>query len=192
MVMKYCFIKDEETGLVQLGVGCPDEYYIEIGMKQRDVKQSDIDLQWYLAELCPMKTPEQLLEEARQNKYQENETIRDEFLVSGVIYKGILWDSDIEQKLNLSIQTSSMSVEDVVTWVAMDGITSMECTKLDLLNIGALLVQMTAYVWQFKNPQIKTAIANAETIEELDAITIEYSLNEINIQSDNLEEVENL
>ena len=26
-MIKYCFIKDEETGLVQLGAGCSDEYY---------------------------------------------------------------------------------------------------------------------------------------------------------------------
>lgn len=51
----YCKIIDEETGLVQKGVGCPDEYYIEIGMEIRDIKQSDIDCEWYLTEKCPMK-----------------------------------------------------------------------------------------------------------------------------------------
>lgn len=56
---KYCKIINEDTGLVQLGVGCPDEYYIEIGMEQRDVQQSDIDYLWYLTEKCPMKTEEQ-------------------------------------------------------------------------------------------------------------------------------------
>lgn len=58
-MLKYCFIKDEETGLVQLGVGCPDEYYIEIGMQQRDVTQSEKDYQWYLTELCPHYTEEE-------------------------------------------------------------------------------------------------------------------------------------
>ena len=43
MVMKYCEIIDEKTGLVMLGAGCSDEYYEEIGMVKRDVKQSDID-----------------------------------------------------------------------------------------------------------------------------------------------------
>lgn len=54
-MLKYCFIINEETGLVQLGVGCDEAYYIEIGMKQRDVKQSDLDNQWYLKEKCPTK-----------------------------------------------------------------------------------------------------------------------------------------
>lgn len=53
----YCKILDEETGLVQKGEGCPDEYYLEIGMEIRDIKQSDLDCQWYLTEKCPMKPP---------------------------------------------------------------------------------------------------------------------------------------
>lgn len=120
------------------------------------------------------------LEKAKEEKLKDNETIREQFLVSGVEYKDILWDSDIEQKLNISIQLSSMGDEDVVTWVAMDGITSLECTKADLLAIGELLTKMTAYVWQYKNPMLKTAINNAETIEELNTIEIVYDLGEIN------------
>lgn len=126
------------------------------------------------------------LELAKEAKYKENETIREQFLISGVVYKEILWDSDIEQKLNLSIQIPSMGDEDVVTWVAMDGITSLECTKADLMAIGQILTQMTAYVWQYKNPQIKTAIAEAETIEEVEAIEIVYDLGEINEVTDEL------
>ena len=61
----YCKILNEETGLVQKGEGCPDEYYIEIGMEIRDIKQSDVDSQWYLTEKCPMK-PEPTPEDRRQ------------------------------------------------------------------------------------------------------------------------------
>lgn len=63
---KYCKILNEETGMVQLGVGCSDSYYIEIGMKKRDVKQSDIDFEWYLEEKCPMKTKEQKQKEEKE------------------------------------------------------------------------------------------------------------------------------
>lgn len=126
------------------------------------------------------------LELAKEAKYKENETIREQFLVSGVVYKEILWDSDIDQKLNILAQTSIMGDEDIVTWVAMDGVTSLECTKADLLAIGQLLTQMTAYVWQYKNPQIKTAIAEAETIEEVEVIAIVYDLGEINEVTDEL------
>jgi hypothetical protein len=62
----YCLILDEETGLVQKGEGCPDKYYIEIGMEIRDIKQSDIDSEWYLTEKCPMK-PEPTAEDRRND-----------------------------------------------------------------------------------------------------------------------------
>lgn len=58
-MQKYCFIKDEESGLVQLGAGCSEEYYISIGMKLRDVEQSEKDFQWYLKSKCPHYTEEE-------------------------------------------------------------------------------------------------------------------------------------
>lgn len=54
-MLKYCFIINKETGLVQIGAGCDEAYYIEIGMKQRDVTQSNLDNEWYLKEKCPIK-----------------------------------------------------------------------------------------------------------------------------------------
>lgn len=67
-MIKYCFIKNEETGLVQIGAGCTDEYYEEIGMEKRNVDQSDIDYQWYLFEKCPHKSEE---EKQREREGQE-------------------------------------------------------------------------------------------------------------------------
>lgn len=66
MVKKYCKIINEETGLVQLGAGCSEEYYKEIGMKLRNVDQSDIDFEWYLAEKCPHKSEEEKEQEERE------------------------------------------------------------------------------------------------------------------------------
>ena len=149
-----------------------------------EIRETDVALEAWGAD------DEEKLEQAKQAKYNENEAIRDAFLVSGVEYKDILWDSDLEQKLNISVQLSNMNDEDTVVWVAMDGVTSLECTKEDLTNIGALLTIMTAYVWQFKNPAIKQAIANAETIEEVEAIEIVYDMNEPNEEAPAEEEPE--
>ena len=63
---KYCKIINEETGLVQLGAGCSDEYYKEIGMKLRNVEESEIDHEWYLADKCPHKSEEEKEEEERR------------------------------------------------------------------------------------------------------------------------------
>lgn len=58
-MIKYAKVINEETGLVEVGIGTNIEFYKSIGMKKLDVKQSDVDNQWYLSELCPMKTDEQ-------------------------------------------------------------------------------------------------------------------------------------
>lgn len=65
-MFKYCKVLDEKTGLVQIGVGCSDEYYKEIGMESRNVQQSDIDGSWYIIDKCPMKTQEQKEQEERE------------------------------------------------------------------------------------------------------------------------------
>ena len=66
-MIKYAKVINEETGLVEVGIGTNIEFYKSIGMKKLDVQQSDVDNQWYLSELCPMKTDEQKeLEEAER------------------------------------------------------------------------------------------------------------------------------
>jgi hypothetical protein len=67
-MIKYCFILNEKTGLVQLGAGCSDEYYEEIGMTKRDVMQSDVDQLWYLSEKCPQKSAEEKEQEEKEKQ----------------------------------------------------------------------------------------------------------------------------
>lgn len=82
-MIRYCKILDEEKGLVQLGAGCTDEYYIEIGMEKRQVKQSDIDFQWYLYEKCPMKSKE-------EKEREEQERIANLTLTRGDVFAGLI------------------------------------------------------------------------------------------------------
>lgn len=49
---KYAKIISEETHEVQVGVGCMDEYYIEIGMTKMEVEQAYNGL-WYIAGYAP-------------------------------------------------------------------------------------------------------------------------------------------
>ena len=58
-MIKYAKITNQETGLCEVGLGTNASFYQSIGMAQLDVKQSDIDDAWYLADKCPMKTDEQ-------------------------------------------------------------------------------------------------------------------------------------
>ena len=51
---RYAKIINEETHEVQVGVGCLDEYYIEIGMTKMDVEQA-YNSRWYVAGYAPTK-----------------------------------------------------------------------------------------------------------------------------------------
>lgn len=76
----YCKILDEETGLVQIGAGCSDEYYEEIGMVKRDVAQSEKDNEWYLENKCPHYTPEEQAQMEQERIANLQLTKRDVFL----------------------------------------------------------------------------------------------------------------
>lgn len=58
-MIKYAKVINQETGLCEVGEGTNDVFYQSIGMTQQDVQQSDIDGEWYLTSMCPMKTDEQ-------------------------------------------------------------------------------------------------------------------------------------
>lgn len=62
---KYAKIIDDKTKEVQIGVGCPDEYYIEIGMKLMDVEQA-YNGAWYVLGYAPAK-PEPTEDEMKES-----------------------------------------------------------------------------------------------------------------------------
>lgn len=66
---KYAKIIDNKTKEVQIGVGCPDEYYKEIGMKKMDVEQA-YNGNWYVEGYVPVK-PEPTEEEIKQMRIAE-------------------------------------------------------------------------------------------------------------------------
>ena len=125
-------------------------------------------------------TPEYIakeLEQAKEDKIKENDTVRDETLNSGVEYEDVLFDSDTDQKVNLLATVSAMDDEDVITWFGMDN-QPLECHKSDLIAIGGLITQLHSFCWN-KNAQIKAEIDMATTKEEVDAIEIDYKQNEV-------------
>lgn len=79
-MIKYAKIINEETGLVEAGIGTNSEYYKSIGMVELDVQQSDIDSNWYLTEKCPMKSDEQKEQEERERIAMLSLTKREVFL----------------------------------------------------------------------------------------------------------------
>lgn len=62
---KYAKIINESTKEVQVGAGCPDEYYIEIGMTLIDVEQA-YNGNWYVLGYAPAK-PEPTEDEKKES-----------------------------------------------------------------------------------------------------------------------------
>ena len=115
-----------------------------------------------------------MLERAKNNKIGENDTARDNALLQGVVYQDVLFDSDTDQKVNLLAIVSTMDDEDTITWFGMDNV-PLECTKQDLINIGGLITMLHSFCWN-QNAVIKQAINEAETVVEVEAIEIDYTL----------------
>lgn len=81
-MIKYAKIVNQETGLCEVGLGTNIEFYQLIGMEEMDVKQSDIDNNWYLADKCPMKTDE-------EKEYEERERIAKLSLTKREVFLGL-------------------------------------------------------------------------------------------------------
>ena len=123
-----------------------------------------------------LKSDSKAVEQAKEAKIVQNDAARDEALLQGVYYKDVLFDSDTDQKINLLAIVSTMSDEDTVVWFGMDNI-PLECTKEDLIAIGNLITVLHSFCWN-KNAELKSEIHDAQTIEEVDAIVIDYSMGE--------------
>jgi hypothetical protein len=116
------------------------------------------------------------LQQAKDNKIQENDRVRDEALLQGVLYNSVLFDSDTDQKVNLLATVETMPDDKTVVWFGKDN-QPLTCTKEDLFNIGGLITQLHSFCWN-KNALIKQAINSAATIEEVEAIDIDYTESE--------------
>ena len=68
-MLKYARIINEETKEVQVGAGCSDDFYIEIGMELLDIEQAYTG-DWYLVGYTPIK-PEPTEEEIKNEQIAE-------------------------------------------------------------------------------------------------------------------------
>ena len=125
-MIKYAKIINEETGLCEVGIGTNIEYYQSIGMEELDVQQSDIDNNWYLVELCPMKSDEQkALEEAER------------------IAKLKLTGTDVERGIH---KAKGMDFDDILAYV-----TQLQPEGLDIKALG---IELKANHFYRGNPYV--------------------------------------
>lgn len=117
------------------------------------------------------------LEEAKVLKHAENIQKRDERLRAGVEFKGVMFDSDTDSKVNIMGAVSTLPDDAVVGWNSMDNQTVI-LTKAELNELGGLLVTLTSLIWGENglNVQFINAINAAQSLEEVAAIEIDYSV----------------
>lgn len=171
----YAFIKDNQIdGAGQVECLNPEIQNIEIMEEQFNNIQDYIYSNGEIVinpELDAIK-----LQQAKDLKIEENDRIRDEALLQGVLYNSVLFDSDTDQKVNLLATVETMPDDKTIVWFGKDN-QPLTCTKEDLFNIGGLITQLHSFCWN-KNAQIKQAINSAVTIEEVEAIDIDYTESE--------------
>ena len=176
-MQKYCKILDDKTGLVQLGAGCSDEYYKSLGMKLRNVEQSEIDELWYLSAKCPHYTDAEKFEIAKADKYSENDTkasearYNQEFTIT-IQDKVCVFDTKQTTQADLLTAFAVCS-----TGATYDGWVTNNGVELDLTLEDVALISTTfkdkSNVYGKWN-EYKQAIDNAETIADVEEININY------------------
>lgn len=142
---------------IEVGYGLNKIDLDEYGGYMQNIEVSDEEYQLY---------------NLKREKVALNDDLRDSALSGGVTYQNILFDSDTDQKVNLLATVSMMSDEDTVLWFGMDN-QGLLCTKTDLMAIGGLITELHSFCWN-NNAYIKEQIEQAETIEELEQIEINY------------------
>ena len=172
-MQKYCKIIDNKKGLVQLGVGCSDEYYISIGMKKLDVTQSEIDDRWYLTNKCPHKS----IDDIKQEKCITNDSkasearYNQEFTVT-IQDKECLFDTSEQTQRDLLTAFAVCSTGETYDgWITNNGI-ELNLTLQDIAIISQVFKEKSS-VYQKWN-EYKMAIEQAKTIDELQEIEISY------------------
>ena len=176
-MFKYAKITDEQTGLCEVGIGTNAEFYQSIGMTEQDVCQSSVDGNWYLSEKCPQKTYEQLLLEEKNKKHEENTRLAKLAVENGhVVFKGAEFETNAQTVGDLTATMLLMQASGIETysWLSKDDQT-VELTTEDFGTLGALIADFKNSVWQEKYIAYKTAIEQAQSVEAVNAIVLDYS-----------------
>ena len=160
--------------------------------KGYEIKETDVALQAW------GETEEEILEAKRALKYAEANTKAKAFLESGEALYEFKEGKHVEAtdgniaKMTayaLAFVTGQLEPEATVVWNTKEDET-VELTKEDIAAISVGLGEVQASVWAAQYPAYLMAIQEATTIEELDAIEIEYTSDVPMLEETTEEEVE--
>ena len=121
---------------------------------------------------------EELLDDAKRQKIEENKTAYDAALKSGVTYKNALFDCDTLAAVRVMGQLTAMNAVplaegETVDWFDYD-YQPVALTQSEFMDLAALITQNTRRI-ETLNCGFNTAIQAAASKEELEAIEISYA-----------------
>lgn len=166
---KYARIINEDTKLCEVGLGDNVEFYQSIGMTEMEVEQS-YDLGWYVLGYAPQKP----LELYKQEKHAELQTLKNAKL-SEFSYKDKIYQIDENSKININGKISAILLSQNtespiqnVAWIAKDN----SITQFSTAEFLAFSQDIASYIEMilFKHDQLRTAVNNATSIDEIKAI----------------------
>ena len=186
-MIKYAKVINEETGLCEVGLGTNTDFYKSRGMVEQDVEQSEVDNNWYLAEKCPHYTPEEKLQEAKENKYKEAKDKAEEYLdgealfpveKDGETYHIEATDGNIAKiGLKATALLIAQNFETKFPWNTKED-TNIMINALEGKAIAEGLGDIQDSVWTVQYNAYVEAIKEATTVEEVEAIEIVYTSEE--------------
>ena len=121
---------------------------------------------------------EELLDDAKRQKIEENKTAYDAALKAGVTYKNALFDCDTLAAVRVMGQLTAMNAVplaegETVDWFDYD-YQPVALTQSEFMDLAALITQNTRRI-ETLNCGFNTAIQAAASKEELEAIEISYA-----------------
>ena len=186
-MIKYAKIINKKTGLCEVGLGSNSSVYQSIGLTELDVQQSDVDGAWYLKDKCPMKTDTEKLQQAKETKLKEilDKAYEYENKTGLVPFDGRVSDTET-QVLHTELFNQGKFFQMVIgfTQGVLTG-DQLYNTKEDinvLINseeaqaIYFAIKNATEKLWTVDYLYYKNLIEQAETVEDVEAVEVDYSV----------------
>lgn len=125
------------------------------------------------------KSDEEVVADLKQSKINENTSKAKQAIEDGyVIFKDAEFEINSQTVGDLTATMLMLGDEDVYYWLSKDD-KVVELNKLDFIELGKLIAGYKNSVWNNKYIGYKEQIEQATTIEELEAIVIDYTVNDI-------------
>lgn len=153
----------------------PDLQGVEIKETQRPIDFAD-DGSGFIWADTPEYLAKELLKE-KEIKKAQNKAAYETALKSGVTYKDSLFDCDTLAAVRImgqltATQTMAIATEETIDWFDYN-YQPVSLTIPEFIELAGIVTMNTRRI-ETLNCSINTAISNAQTMEELDAVEIDY------------------